>query len=920
MSTLSQSLLQVGSLLTQGDVDGAREYLDRTHSELLAPIGSTPEAPDQDVFDTCCLRASIAAMEGVTDQVVAALQPLREYRDFFNLRVYLEGVAALSRDARAIADIKFTEVLSVEPDFVLANLGLAAVHYLDKKYQASFAQFRIVLQSLGNDAPPISRIGLALCAYKLNDTNLAWKCTARALEVNPSDFLAKMVQLVLLMEQRNISELVKVIQDLRRTIPKNVIVLQRVVDVAYMKAIAQKTIQASAPALTAVIRSTLENADITESQKGYSEYQLGRLRHACGELNESLEHLDRALAHLPELTAASIHRAKVLYKLGQHENAITLLRQLDASRPAEKEILEMLAVHSTQNGLHEAAIDYSRRLVELAPEDTRAHSIAAWCNRIDTSEGGLVHLTTCKAAFEKRGEPVPWVLRANIASLDPNSTEASIEGLIHERLEQSNGADASASEASSRDAAMLLFNLALRLEQTDVDRAQALYVRIVKTQVQLREAYIRLYEIAVSQGRHQQALRWLALLKEVDDSSQLAQVCEARTLSDLGLRHAAVGVLSTSKSGPSSSSSTAASRSPLIALAAASIYLWCAQQPSKKAAKQLDYAVNRYQYALSKDPSNVLAAHGLACALGISGVATEANLFLDRVRELPVNDPYILKGIENHINNVRVMADSYQPSIPYLDQLSNKTPAQYSALAYCLAGVNQYDRAVSTINEALEKFPDNAVLTYNASLLFCAGVLHAVVSRGPGTQVSGISDSQAEKLRSWMAQGLEHAKTFVSQRPQSFEGYSAASKFVNHVARFTYAQKERIHRLQQLGVLERRRMEHDSNEWKSRHAKMLEEQIAEKDQRNQGDEGQTQRDLEILNLLREKTEIMRQSTTAGLHPGQFLDYDNLDAFPALDGDGMHHEPMVGVEDLSALEASTFAVGGMRVDDTTPAES
>lgn len=867
-------------LFSQAEVSSAKQLLEST-------IEGSRDHED-DVFDACCMRAAIAVMEGEAPS--ASLRAIPSSTGKTAAQNYLDGVSFLARGSLGSAKLKFEELLRADESFGLAHLGLGAIAFSQKSYSTGFACFRKTMECLGSSAPALTRVGLALCAYHLNDTGLASRCIGRALEVNPDDVLAKLVQVVLLVESRQIRKLVETVGDLRRIAPGNSTVIQRVADLAYFKAVTQGAVKERAPSLRTLSLSVLPIAN--ESQAAYARYQAGRLCHATGDYEEAKSLLKQAVAVLPSLVAASIHLAKVHLKLGERQEALKLVKFLDASFAPEREVVEVLLVMETEEGHHEMAMEYARRLAEMAPADSSTWRLCAWAHRLD-KPGAVKLLEQCSDIIEKRGDAVPWQLRADLASITPESPPSTLEALIQERTE--------ASGAHSPALAALKFNLALKLEPIDADRAMRCYIDLVRAYPTFSAPYFRLHHLATEKRCYSQALKWMALLQLACPNDAMFSVCTADTLQKLGRESVAVSLLS--------SGGNRSQRNVHVAIALGSMYLWSAQQTSRKALRFLQHAKNKFEFALALDPANLLGAHGLASCAGALSLATEAQLALERIRELPPNDSYVVGNMSAHIANVLVTCDSFRAACASLEVIPDKTPGQYSALAFCYAGTRSFHRAIEVIESGLTVHGNLPSLLYNAALVYCAGVMYELLPQN----CTFLTEEAAGVLRGWLTNGLRHAQSFIQMTlPSWFESGEAAKTFVCHVARYTYSLKERMYRLQKAGTVEKFRSVRDAEGWK-RKFKERQEEI---------DEHKRQIDAQTL-----EAELQLADTYAAIQERQLHITQGQDMYAPQQMDIPFEEDMTEGEkrdrDDEVIEAhrddlgraaGALAVGGMFMDD------
>ena len=314
--------------------------------------------------------------------------------------------------------------------------------------------------------------------------------------------------------------------------------------------------------------------------------------HSTGELDEAAALLRTAIDSLPELAAARIHYAKVQYQRGEVEDAVKELEFVDKNFQASKEVVAMLATHATLSGHHEAAMEFARRLTDLAPGDAETWALAAWCYRLD-EERAQLYLSRYCGFVKQHSAAVPLSTRVNLACLEEKGMEP-----FEQAVQEAAGSNVFNRTELPFDVVPAIFNLAMMLESTDSSRSQAYYQLLVKHFPLLPEPYFRLYELAIQNGRRKQALGWLALLKTARPEDPMSTVYEARTFSSQRDATTTKDILK-----------TAPIRKCLpVALAYASICLQGAQSFSSKATEHLRFARDRYIFALKSDPSNLLAA------------------------------------------------------------------------------------------------------------------------------------------------------------------------------------------------------------------------------------------------------------------------------------------------------------------------
>lgn len=398
---------------THGEVQHAHDVLE---SALAEEQESRARGDVNRLLDLACMRAAMAAMEGSTAianlMSVASAAPLHAV-----LTCYLEGLSAMAKSNMRTARLKFNECRRRDAHFVLASLGLAAVHMEAKEYVESFAQYREVLRVLGTrDCPPVVRVGMGLCYYYLHRLDGAERCLERAHQLFPDDPLALLALLVCYLDRRRYARVGETVAQLHRLLPHNALILLKVGDLMYFRMVEQhRHIKATAPSLRALLQQVRRLGTVEES--AMANFQEGRLLLLTHSLTEAQHYLESALRVLPTLLAARIHYARLLLHLGRIDDGLQLLSTLNESHPGQKEVLQLLAVHASRHGQHALALRYCRRLTDgVAQGDVRSWILQAWCARVDAVQSRQL-LARVMSIYRELGESPGWQLRANMAVL-----------------------------------------------------------------------------------------------------------------------------------------------------------------------------------------------------------------------------------------------------------------------------------------------------------------------------------------------------------------------------------------------------------------------------------------------------------------------------------------------------------------------
>ncbi|ORC93433.1 RNA polymerase-associated protein CTR9 [Trypanosoma theileri] len=829
MTTLSQqtqsTLADARDAFALGEIKRATSILDTAAAEQQT------RAELNDHFAIRCVQASIAAMGGERTvgncMADVAASPLHR-----PVTLYLEGLAALANGTSLqTARVKFEEASRADEHFVLAKMGLAAVNYHMKRYKKSFAHYRVVLETLGDFSPPIVRVGMGLCAYHLNRLDYAQKWLERALEVNADDELALLALLVVFLDRRQIPKVVEVAQRLRKLLPGNAMVLLKVSDLVYFRAVSQERVKASASSIRQLLTEVRQVATVEEA--AIADYQEGRLCIALGDLSNARVLLESSMQVNPNLMAARIHYARVLLLSGREVEAEQLLLRINADLPNQKEVLQLLTAYASQRGMHEKALQYSYSLINnVAPGDIRSWSLASWCVRLKKEEAKKLMLHVARIRKEV-GEPISMHLLANIASLSEDSD--ALQDIIDREL----GANFLTHSTLPVEYVPLVFNLALLLEEKDRTRARQLYIFLVKQHGYFQLPYLRLHLLAKTDGLLKQAVSWLVLLQQVvpEEPTSLAYI--GQIFFENERFGAAMSALRSTRSRPIP-----------VALALGATFLWCSQQHGKDNRRFLASAKNRFLFVLRRDKGNILAAHGLACCLGLEADYDRCQSLLDRVGEVLPNCDYVRSHYEAHTANVKTLNDSFKQAIDYLERDTQRTPLQTSSLAFCLACEGHYEDAISVLTKVVAENPNLPLLKYNLALLYCAAFVFAI------SREEALTTESARKLRHSLATGLTTANEFISQEPRS-QAMAVARTFLKSVCVYCLDLNDRnINRLIVAGQQSAEEYERQSDLWRRVYDEIQEEKRRAEEQRLAEEK---QRQEQELQVSREILEDYRRS-------------------------------------------------------------
>ncbi|KPA80678.1 hypothetical protein ABB37_04858 [Leptomonas pyrrhocoris] len=777
-----------------GNVEAAQSILDEA-AKAQKDVG--------DLLAIHCLRATFAAMKGSTDVtgIVAQLSPGEAVR--VPVQNYLEGIAAMARGDLVTAGRKLETAVERCEGFAAAMVCLAAVYYSTGRYEKSYRQYCDTLKMLGTErTPPVVRVGMGLCAYRLERPVDARRILERATQVHPDDELAWLGLLVVYLELRMLHQVHTTVLQLKRLMPQNTTVLLKVCDLMYFRSLEDGRLKSSTSRLRSLLSYIRQTASPEEAAQ--VDFHEGRLLLACGEVAAAQPLLESAVRANPNLLAARIHYARLLLFTKRERDAEALLLEVNKTWPNEKEVLQMLAILATRAGRHSEALRYSKTLaMSVAQGDVYSWALASVCSRLDTEHCRRLgaHVQAIQRELQL---PQSWKLSANLATL-AEDVEA-LQGIVDAEL----GAGF-LMENTAVDVAYvpLLYNLGLLREKGDAARARQMYVYLVKHHSTFAAPYYRLYYLARAAGHLHQAVAWMQWLLKVHPQEATAQTCTAQLYMEKSHVREALAIFD----------KLHASKSQLpVALAVGATSLRACQQSPSQWSKLLASARSFYRAALAKDPRNILAAHGYACCDGIEGRSDAAESMLNSVSEVTSLSPVPTLNVDAHRANVKMLSHGYKQAADYFIRMPIRTSEQEAMYSYCMAVEGRYEEALKLIASASVKAPGEVpMLTYNTALLH----FMAFVDGLRGTRA--LSGAKGEDLLKHLEAGLEGARQLDATKAKH-EVMSRAKRYLRSISAYCEGHRATVNTLIEAGRERARELMQAAEGWKRVFADHLAEQ------------------------------------------------------------------------------------------------
>lgn len=833
-----------------------------------------------DLLAIHCLRATFAAMKGSTDVtgIVAQLAPGEPVR--VPVQNYLEGIAAMARGDLATASRKLETAVERCEGFAAAMVCLAAAYYLTGRYEKSYRQYCDTLTRLGTErTPPVVRVGMGLCAFRLGRPVDARRILERAVQVHPDDELAWLGLLVVYLELRMLHQVHTAVLQLKRLMPENTTVLLKVCDLMYFHSLEADRLKSSTGRLRGLLRYIRQSASPEEA--ALADFHEGRLLLAVGDVAAAQPLLEAAVRANPNLLAARIHYARLLLYTGRERDAEALLREVNKTWPNEKEVLQMLAILATRAGRHNEALQYSKSLaMNIAQGDVYSWALASVCARLDTEHCKRL-IAHVQAIQRELKLPQSWKLSANLAVL-AEDVEA-LQGIVDAEL----GAGFLMDDTSVDVVYVpLLYNLGLLREKSDAARAQQLYVYLVKHHSTFAGPYYRLYHLAKAAGHLRQAVAWMQWLLKVHPQEATAQTCIAQLYMEKSHVREALAIFEKVR----------ASKSHLaVALAVGATSLQACQQSASQWARLLTSARSFYRAALAADPRNILAAHGYACCDGIEGCSDAAESMLNSVSEVTPLSKVPTLNVDAHRANVKMLSHGYKQAADYFARMPTRTSEQEAMYSYCMAVEGRYEEALQLIASATAKAPgEDPMLVYDTALLH----FMAFVDGLRGTRA--LAGPAGESLLQHLEAGLQGARKLEATKGKN-EVMSRAKRYLRSISAYCERHRATVVTLVEAGRERAAELAQAAEGWR----RVFADHVTAQQQQEEEEEAARQQRAEEMRRA-EASVFARFQSSKIRNPAALLDADLLAAVVAepMEGEPME-DPTLGEEGALQLTMDDY---------------
>ncbi|KAI7905639.1 uncharacterized protein BX663DRAFT_500417 [Cokeromyces recurvatus] len=608
-----------------------------------------------------------------------------------NLYILLRKVDEASRS--------FNMILEKRPNCIPALLGRAKIQYHLQQYKASLMSYQTALRYSRNKFSGFEiRFGIAQCYAQLKMYSEAKAALKRCIEVssapNANAYIllailelneSKVPQNGLVQQETALRHGLQHMQQAHVANKKHPVALNIMADHFFLTRDFEKTIQAASRAL----KNSSNNINKAEAL-----YQIARAHHQMQEFENAYNYYSQALELNPKHVLAQFGLGQMQLKRGEYNAAIEIFEKLHKSETTSVEVMKILGSLYALVGKKEQSFALFNKILGhadhdplLAIEVAEVYEDKDKNNSLKYYKQSLDLLNAIPKDDELSQERIREIkpeLLNNIAVMHQkldNLTEAEhYYGLALQEVELCTGQEKELKLTIS-------YNLArLYEERMEIEKATAIYRKIIEDYPSYTDAHLRLGAIEESIGKTSEANEYY---KEVFDTDPLdvkgwIMIGQSNPIDSKLYKRSFEKVLKD------------CDKNDLYThVALGNYHASIAREMKTEKTKQIradsyKLAVNFYSQALRRDPMNTYAANGLAIVIAEIGHIEQARDLFNQVREANVNNPNV-----------------------------------WVNLAHAYVELKQYKQAIVMYENALKKLYNNK----DANLLLCLARAQYILSK-----------------------------------------------------------------------------------------------------------------------------------------------------------------------------------------------
>ncbi|KAN0031578.1 hypothetical protein ACTFIV_005443 [Dictyostelium citrinum] len=646
-----------------------------------------------------------------------------------------KAVLLLTKGDYERAESNFKQVLDLAKSnntlpVLPAKLGSACILFNQGNYIKALDTYQKVIQQNSNCLPSV-RLGLGYCYFKLGRSKKAKEAFKRVLELDRDNVEAMIGLALVLMNENQIPEAMKLILSAYQLAPTNSIVLNHLANHYFFRGEYNK--------VNTLGVAAFNNTDVAHI-KAESAYLIGRAFHATQRWQDAIQYYHQAVQKNPDLYLAQFGLGQIHIHNEDYDKAILCFEQVLSKQPNNYETLQILGSLYKHGSLYKSNVKTTTITTTSSTTTTNNNNNnlsneiinkiknvlkkATELNPNDSSNwfelGQLLESTEVSTALEAYEKGLNLLKKDGITpSLEIQNNIAVLrhqKGLLVEAEQtyldiiKQSGYQLNQFKAINITST---YNLA-RLYETmgQVNKAEELYKGIIKEHPNYYDCYLRLSCICKQQGDYYEAGEWIREVLDIQPDNQEAWALYGNLHLYKEEWYPAQKNFEQITENPENKNETYAS------LSLGNIYYNAKFSNPDKVEKYILNAEQFYNRVLTKNPTNIYAANGIGMIIAEKGNLNLASETFLQIREASMD----CIPVSVNLAHIYVSKGLYDNAIKLYEGCLKKStsPKEIETIIMYLAKVyfdaNRFYDSKQTLKKAIHMYPHNLSIHFNLAI------------------------------------------------------------------------------------------------------------------------------------------------------------------------------------------------------------
>ena len=655
------------------------------------------------------------------------------------------GFLLLAKAQLESAIYYFNNTLEAEPDHPIALLGKACTLYHRKAYSDSLKIYAKLLRQ--NPACPANvRLGLALCHYKLDHKNQAYKAFERVIELDPNNSDAYVGLALLELEKGSYQKYLDLMVQAFKKDRANTLACLHISRHYFYKKDYERSIKLAEFCLNRVSESNRQLSDMNRL-RAECYLTLAQCCHAQDDFENGFRHYTQACKLDSSLMLAQYGLGQMYLQQKDYNKALECFELVQTQAPNNYETLRILGSLYAKQHRKEQALEKLHQVVKINPNDYEA-----WIEI-----GQVLEISKPEKALEAYDKAI--ALMTDI----PSELWNNVAVLRHKIGRQQEAQEAY--EKITENKRSFLFNKARWHEDNGrFDEAETLYKKLLDENNKYTDAYVRLALLAKQKGDYVKALEYARTAIHSEQKPIIALCLKGALEAELG---ESVKALETFNRVIMEHS-----HHDLYALVAMGNLYYDLAIKSKEELHYEEKLKRSLQYflkVLSLDEYNAYAASGVGMVLAELGDFKQAHETFRQVLDSKSDMNFLLVN-EAHL---QLLQYKTQSSLKLYTKARERNAITQDTLTLYQAMANFGSNKLEDCEELLKKLPQSGPNLYNLAITYHEHVLQTFKKPKRNVEETKQAIEKAEEAarlyelivtKKWEVKGASEAREMEKKR------------------------------------------------------------------------------------------------------------------------------------------------------------